>query len=184
MFTGTVSVDYNGIVLFDPDRLRARYGGAISEGTNLFERYTTTDEGDEVIAAGLIVPILGIDDAGYEVIIRLADEPNPGAGPTVFENGIYPLVIGKRLVVADVAVLAEWIDEIAWQDVPVPPGTYAVTVRGFQERDATGTSIDRAGYEFVLAPVAQLPPMSATMEMDMQVLRFNRPGDARTPGAT
>src|SRR5262245_8846252 len=129
MWTGTVITDFNGIVLFEPVLLRERYGGAIAEGTDLFTRYRTSDEGDAVLAAGLIVPVLAIDDAGYDAMIRLSSEPAYVPGQIVAENGIFPLRVKERLVIADLVVLKEWMDDLGWIDVPVSPGNYAVTVR-------------------------------------------------------
>jgi hypothetical protein len=173
MFVGHVSTDFNGIVLFDPGLLRERYGGSIAPGTDLFTRYTTTDEGDAVIAAGLIVPILAIDDGGYEVIVRLTSEKSPHEEPAFVENGIYPLRIREGLVLADLAVLKEWLDDVGWQSVGMPRGRYAVTVRGFRSLDPTGHEIIRAGYEFVLNPVDSLPTPSADLGKNMRVLRLD-----------
>jgi hypothetical protein len=75
MWQVTVSVEYNGIVLFDPCVVREELG-SVRKGTNLFKRFTTTDEGDRVLARGLFVPVLAIDDAGYEAHLRLANEPS------------------------------------------------------------------------------------------------------------
>jgi hypothetical protein len=172
MWTGTVDTDYNGIVLFDPGLLRDRYGGAIAEGTDLFTRYTTTEEGDEVIAAGLVVPILAIDDAGYEVAVRTTGEPSPIDADTVVENGVYPLRVRDGLVIADLAVLREWVDELGWQPVGMAPGSYAVRVRGFRAIDGTGRRIERAGFEFVLDPCEVLPRPSADLGRNMRVLHW------------
>lgn len=53
-----VNTDFNGIVFFEPSRLRARYGGRVAAGADLVARHTTTDEGDDVLGAGLILPLL------------------------------------------------------------------------------------------------------------------------------
>ncbi len=167
-FRTLVSVDFNGIVMFDPDRLRAFYGGTIVEGTNLFASYTTTDEGDLVLAEGLIVPVLAITDAGYPVTVRLSSEPSDACGEIVVENGVYPLRVDKRLVIADLSVIREWIDEVDWIDVPAQPGCYAVTIVG--SRHVAGGCIEDHRYESVLEPRAQLPALTADVGKNMQLL--------------
>ncbi|MCK6587427.1 MAG: hypothetical protein HUU21_16535 [Polyangiaceae bacterium] len=170
MWVGTVITDFNGIVLFDPDLLQKRYGGRIDEGTDLFTKFTTTDEGDVVLTEGLIVPVLAIDDAPYKVIVRRSDEAEIPAGSVVAENGIYPLRVSKRLVVADLVVLKEWTEDLGWQDVPAQAGTYAVTVRGFRNVDASGKRIIEAGYEIVLDARPMLPALTADTGKNMRVL--------------
>jgi hypothetical protein len=71
MWRGKVITDFNGIVLFEPTLLKERYGGAIEVGRDLFTEYITTDEGDDVVTAGIVVPILAIDGAGYDIVVRL-----------------------------------------------------------------------------------------------------------------
>ena len=167
-FRTLVSVDFNGIVMFDPDRLRAFYGGSIAEGTNLFRRYTITDEGDRVLAEGLIVPVLAITDAGYPVTVRLSSDPSEACSEIIVENGVYPLRVDKRLVVADLSVIREWIDDADWIDVPAEPGCYGVTIVG--SRRVEGGRIEDHRYEFVLDPRAQLPLSTADLGKNMQLL--------------
>ncbi|WP_437637620.1 hypothetical protein [Sorangium sp. So ce854] len=170
MFVDTVITDYNGIVLFEPHLLQQRYGGAIEEGTDLFTRFTTTDEGDRVLAEGLIVPVLAIDDSPYKVIVRRASEPEAARGPVIVENGVFPLRVAQGLVVADLVVLREWTEGLGWKPVDVEPGSYGVTVRGFRVLDAAGSRIIEAGYEFVLEPRDALPPLTADVGKNMRVL--------------
>jgi hypothetical protein len=172
MWVGTVITDANGIVLFEPTLLRAFYGGHIAEGTDLYARFLTTNEGDRVLVEGLVVPVQGIDDAGYEVVVRLSSEPFQPPGRIVMENGVFPLHIAERLVLADLAVLRSWKDDLDWRDMPGPPGFYAVTVRGFQELKPSGKAILRAGYEFVLDPRENLPALTADIGRDMKVLEL------------
>lgn len=165
-----ITVDYNGIVLFDPDALVRYFGGTIQEGENILERLTTTDDGDAVIAAGVALPILGINDSTYEVLIRHASEPSELGCPIIVENGVFPMRVAARLVIADLAVLAEWTDDLGWQTVRIAPGHYGVTVRGFREIE--NSQVLRFGYELVFEPENQLPAMSASLEKNMQVLEL------------
>lgn len=175
MWIGTVFTDANGIVLFDPGRLRERYGGSIAERTDLFTKFIATDEGDEVLKEGIVVPILSIDDAGYEVVVRRASEAYTPPGVALVENGVYPLRVSDRLVIADIAVLRDWADGLGWEDVSVPAGIYAVTIRGFQELDVSGRTILHAGYEIILAAQECLPAFTADTGRNMRVLDFQPP---------
>jgi hypothetical protein len=176
MFVGTVYTDFNGIVLFDPSLLLQRYGGKIRSGTDLFTRYTSTEEGDEVLAQGLIVPVLAIDDAGYDIVVRTSSERYTPPGEVLVENDVYALRVTERLVVADLAVLKEWSNKIApGQETDIPPGIYAVTVRGFRALEKIGRRrrIAHAGYDFVLRPRKKLPKVTADTGKDMRVLRLD-----------
>jgi hypothetical protein len=62
-----VITDFNGIVIFEPDSLIQFWGGQIQEGTDLYTHFMSSDDGDEVIKRGIIIPILAITDAGYGV---------------------------------------------------------------------------------------------------------------------
>ncbi|EYF08100.1 hypothetical protein [Chondromyces apiculatus] len=170
MWVGTVITDFNGIVLFEPHRLETWYGGQIEEGTDLFSKFTQTDAGDEVLIAGQIVPVLAIDDSPYQIIVRLAGEPEVTRGEFIVENGIYPLRVERGLFVADLAVLKEWEEGLGWQPVDVLPGNYAVTIRGFRALDSTGKRIIEAGYEFILEPRDALPALTADVGKNMRVM--------------
>ena len=137
-------------------------------------RFIATQEGDQVVMQGLIVPVHGIDDAGYEVVVHQGAEPWQAPGRVLVENRVFPLEVRERLVLADMAVLRSWTDDLDWRDLSVAPGFYAVTVRGFQELAPSGAAIARAGYEFLLEPRAALPDLTADLGRVMQVLRFDR----------
>jgi hypothetical protein len=66
------------------------------------------------------------------------------------------------------AVLWDWKRGLGWLPLPVPPGGYAVTVRGY--REIQQSEVVDCGYEFVLEPRSELPTMGASLTMDMQVL--------------
>jgi hypothetical protein len=168
-----ISVDFNGLVLFEPALLREFHGGAIAPGTDLFTRYTTTEEGDAVLSAGLVVPILSIDDAGYTVFVRHSSEGTGFSGKPLVENGIFPFRVRERAVVGDLAVLKEWIEDLGWQDAGLPQGNYAVTVHGYREFNEARTKIVNAGYEFIVDPRISLPALTADLSKNMRVLRFD-----------
>lgn len=169
MWIGRIGIDYNGFVLFDLEVVQCHYGAKLAEGTDLFTRYITTEEGDEVLKVGLMVPVLGIDDSEYTVVVRDHDEIFVPPGRVLFETGIYPLRIAHRLVLGDLAVLREWssVDHGDLLDVPHAPGTFAVTVRGFCHR--AGERLIDSGYEFVLRRTDGLPTLTADTRLKMGV---------------
>jgi hypothetical protein len=58
MLRYTVITDFNGIVIFDPDRLIQFWGGHIDEGADLFTHFRSSNDGGKVIEQGIIIPIL------------------------------------------------------------------------------------------------------------------------------
>jgi hypothetical protein len=172
MWLGKILTDFNGLVLFDPLVMKQHYGDTLTEGRDLFTEYITTDEGDAVLAAGLIVPVLAIDAAGYDVVVRLSTEASPLQAELVAENGVFPLRVLSRLVIADLAVLKYWMEEEGWEDVPISAGTYGVTIRAFRALDAARENILQAGYEFVLNPEPALPPVTGDTGKHMRVLEW------------
>lgn len=164
----SVTVDFNGIVFFEPNLLKKFFGGVIDTGTNLYQRFTSTIEGDQVVDSGIVMPILGINDGNYRVIVRDASEVSIVDDLIVCENGVFPLRVEGRLVVADLAVLWEWEDEAGWRDVELSPGFYSADVRGF--RLIKDSIVVECGYEVALTRQIELPRRSASLEKNMQVL--------------
>lgn len=172
MWKTVQNTDYNGIVLFEPSLLKEYYGDRIRKGSNLFRRFMKTDDGDEVLRLGIIVPILAIDDAGYTVIFRQEAEKSEVEPYVVLSNGVYPFRVKAEAVLADLAVLRDWEEDLDWQRVPLDTGRYAITVRGFRRMANTKRKIVDAGYEFVLRKSARLPRVTASTGHKMRVLKI------------
>lgn len=165
-----VIVDFGGIVMFDDKSLQA-YFGQIAEGDNLYTRLTTSDDGDKVVEQGIVVPIIGVNDSFYRVVVRMAGEASVVPDELIIvRNASFPLRVTGRLIIADLAVFLEWYPEQGWQRVDVAPGCYAVAVNGFRKVD-NNVVVD-FGFEIVLTPAATLPAMSASLQQDMQVLEL------------
>jgi len=60
-----VVVDFGGIVLFDYSLLE-EYFGKIEIDENLYRKFITTKDGDEVVKQGIVVPIVGINDSSIQ----------------------------------------------------------------------------------------------------------------------
>lgn len=164
----TLTVDFNGIVLFDPKRLKDYFGGSIDPGTNIYRRFTSSEAGDDVVRQGIVVPVMGINDSNYEVFLRSGDVPSRAAPDIILSNGVFPFEVAERAVIADMAVLLEWAEDLGWQTVPLEPGTYGVIVHGF--RVIADRQVVRFGYDFEIRAEPMLPPASCDLSKDMQVL--------------
>jgi len=163
------AVDFAGIVLFAPELLN-EYFGTINQGDNLYKIFTTTDDGEEIVKRGIVIPILGINDSSYEVHFRWNSEPSVIPGDLfILENGIFPLHVKSKLVIADMAVLVEWIAGMGWTYIEeVLPGFYEVNIKGFRKIESG--EVTRFGFEIVLTPSNVLPELSGDLSKDMQVL--------------
>lgn len=173
MWQVTVSVESNGIILFDPHVVREELGH-VRRRTNLFRRFTTTEEGDRVLARGLFVPVLAIDDAGYDVHIRMEHEPSRVRDEHVLRtNGTFALRVARSLAITDLESLMSWGEEEVNNQIEFPRGNYGVSVRGFSSLD-----LSTAGYEFVFAKGHRLPEVTGRTGARMRVLRVDEPTGA------
>ncbi len=163
----SLDVRSNGMVIFDPAALIRHYGG-ITAGTNLFERYTTTDEGDDVITKGLIIPVLGILNTPKTLIFKTHGEPWEFEGDVWLDSEHHPLAIVAGLVVFDLAPLKSWPEDAPW--IPVPgfgPGTYRVAIRLYG-RESVSDPNRAFGYIIEIEACAELPPLTADLDEFLQ----------------
>lgn len=157
-----LSVEYNGIVVYDPSVLANHYDGGIAEGENLFERYITTDEGNDVLRAGLFVPVLAIDDAGYEIVVRMKSEVHPHDAFIVHRNHGFALRVALRALITDLYSLIDWRHPASaeYHELDLAPGQYRVDVDAFSHFEV-GRGIVAAGYIFTFESVLELPDVVA-----------------------
>jgi hypothetical protein len=121
-----------------------------------------------VLAAGLFVPVLAIDDSSYDILVRFDSEESRIPDEWVLcENGVFPLVILDALVIADLEALLKWNGAGDGNRFQFSRGTYAVRVRGF-----SSMGLESAGYEFVLKKVSRLPKVTGDTGAKMRVLRL------------
>lgn len=165
-----IVVDFNGIVIFDPALLRDFYPG-IDRGENLYRRFTQTEDGDKVVAQGIIVPITGINDSIYKVVVRSKDERSSiDPDLIVFSNSSFPLRIENYAVIADMASLLEWHPDEEWQRLGLQPGEYAIEINGF--RKIENRVVVDFGFEVVWSSCGALPEFSGSLSQNMQVLEL------------
>ncbi len=167
MWQLTLDVETNGLVLFDLAIIQRHFAAGLPEGTDLLSRFRDDALGDVVLKRGLFLPILAIDDATYDILVRLDDEPSSLEPAHVLcRNGVYALEIDYSLIIADLEAVMFW-DEGTWGNrLQFPRGKYAVEVVGFSSPD-----LSSAGYEFHLRRVRDLPEVTGSTGASMRVLR-------------
>ncbi|MBX6752108.1 MAG: hypothetical protein IRY85_21015, partial [Micromonosporaceae bacterium] len=119
-----------GLVLLDPARLDEFLDGH-AEGRDLVHLFTTTDAGDRVSEQGIAIPVLGVECGYYTVLVRHVDDRSPWTDARLSSDG---WVLGTRtgsLLLCGAGYLTRWAaDHPAHRPVTVPPGWYAVEIRG------------------------------------------------------
>ncbi len=148
-------------------------GPRARERQDLLKLFLSSDAGDEVLAKGIIVPILAIDDGGYEVIVRSDVEISPFSPFAIVENAVFAFETLGTVAISDLAVLKEWSGDVDDSDLQSwPAGRYEVTVRGFQKVEGVPRELVAAGYEFVMRSVANLPIVTANTGRNMRVMNW------------
>ncbi|WP_081087212.1 hypothetical protein [Burkholderia pseudomultivorans] len=163
-----VNVDFNGILIFSYPDLNGYFETPIAEGQNILKDFTQTDLGDTIVDAGVVLPIINIDDGGY--LVRFFDG-SPEISPNrevVFSDSGYVLKVTSELYVADAAVFWDWEEYLGWSKVHVPCGTYSVTVEGVKYTDENRRVV-RAGYDIILKKTEKLQPRTAKIREDSRV---------------
>lgn len=162
-----IIVDFNGIILADPSRLEAFYDG-IAPDTNLYRRFVETNDGDEVVNRGIIVPIIGINDGVYRVLVRENSEKSSvPESHMIVSNGIFRFMVEHYAALMDMANLWEWYPDRNEAVVSMAPGCYEVQINGF--REVINGVVEDFGFEFVLKKCSVLPSMTGSLTENMQV---------------
>jgi hypothetical protein len=173
-------LDGPGIVIFDPYLLSEFLEQQGITTTNLFELFQRdTTIGDTVVHQGFVLPIYTIPPLNYQVILNDSGKSIIHPDWVRVTTTPLPLVVGpqSKLVAADIYSLMEWDADFYQQVVlsenlapqaaaAVTAGTYAVTIRGFAEREYAGRGPTNIGYELVLEAVDTLPPIPAEQDVE------------------
>ena len=164
-----IDVEANGIVLLDEKVLyeSLSWTPSVGEERDLMSEFFTTDLGDKVIRDGAIVPLLSIDDGGYEIICRMVDEDCTVSDLIIVRNGCFPLQVRDEAFFYDLENLMHWPPASKGLPSSLDPGSYSVSVNGY--RDVKDGRIVRAGYEFVFQPTASLVEPTAQIDAYMRV---------------
>lgn len=163
-----VSVDFNGIVIFGYPDINNFFECPVESGKNILREFTQTDLGDRIVDAGVVIPIINIDDGGYWV--RFFDG-SPEASPrrnVVFSDNGYVLKVNSDLYIADAAVFWDWEEYLGWKKVNIAPGFYSATVEGVRHLDELG-KIARIGYDVILKKTDSLEKRTAKIREDSRV---------------
>ncbi|WP_261541891.1 hypothetical protein [Burkholderia multivorans] len=163
-----VNVDFNGIVIFAYPDLNGFFDKPIAQGQNILQDFTQTDLGDKIVDAGVVLPIINIDDGSYFVRFFDVEPENSLDREVVFSDSGYVLKVTSELYVADAAVFWDWEEYLGWRKVSVPCGNYAATVQGVKFTDANH-QIARVGYDIILNETGKLQPRTATIRADSRI---------------
>ncbi|MQP66281.1 hypothetical protein GE253_13115 [Niveispirillum sp. SYP-B3756] len=164
------TVEENGIVIFDKNVVKRFYGSKIKDGDDLLNRFMTSDEGDDALKNGLIVPVLAIDDMGYDIIIKMDNENCPEESFIIFSNGTYPLHIEEFACIYDLYSIMHWSNES--EDgvrINIEKGYYGVNIHGYRIDDENG-HIKKAGYIFSFKKESDLPKVTGETGSPMRVI--------------
>jgi hypothetical protein len=155
-----VYAEDGGFVLVDPARLAALVPDAA--GQDLLALFTTTALGDEVARTGVMVPVLGADPGYYDLHVQLDGDDAGVQRPADLVSDGWVLETGTgELFLDPLAALRAWDpDDPRHQRVRVPPGAYAVQLRGHLPEPGSATTAD-GSYSWVLRPTAALPWFTA-----------------------
>ena len=152
--------ELNGFVLCDPSALDRHHGGT-ARGLDLLTMYSTSEQGDAVAAAGIAIPVIGLEADWYTLAVRhvetatLLVEP-----PLLVSTGWVLCVEAERLCLSGAGYLTRWDPENEKVLRPsVPSGWYEVEIHcGFGKSDRSETVV-----EFVLNPVSERPTFAADL---------------------
>jgi hypothetical protein len=152
-------------VLLDPERLDALRPGA--HGQDLLAAMQETELGDQVARTGIAVPVTGIDAGSYDLVVHAMDDVPRADQPAVVSAGWVLETRTGHLLLGTLAQLRRWDPlDLAYGWVAVPPGAYAVEVRGYRppvEQAGLPAEIDGT-YAWALRPTAALPWFTADLD--------------------
>ena len=163
----SLSIDFNGIVIFSYPDIDQLYNGIVS-GQNILNDFIHTDLGDKVMDDGLVIPVVNIDDGDY--LIRIFyDEPSDQGIEVVFLESGFPMKINESIFCADAAVFWDWEENLGWHKLDISPGFYSVDARGVKHLRDHGGCIP--GYDFIFKRVLSLPKRTAKTRADSRIFK-------------
>lgn len=148
-----IDVDFNGAVLFVYPRLMDLFGGAIEDGQNILEAFTSTNKGDEILDLGWAWPIMGIHDGSYRIRFFIDETLEATDRKVLFEDKHFYLDVCDDLYLADMAVFWEWETYTGWKKIPVPIGKYKGSIAGVHTCDENGETL--YGFDIQLHTIAE-----------------------------
>ncbi|MBQ1026333.1 hypothetical protein [Micromonospora sp. C95] len=156
----------HGFALLDPARLD-RHLGTDSTGRDLLELFTTTEAGDAVAREGIALPLTGLAEGCYTMLVRHVADQAPRSAATLSSPG---WILGSEtgsLLLCGIGHLRDWRpDHPAHRRVTVPSGWYAIEVRGHPQAEGS----DDGTYEFVLTPAPARPTFRADPARQLALL--------------
>lgn len=164
-----ITVDFNGIILFDLRKVEEFYSGESIKGQNIYRRLISTGEGDEIVKTGTIVPINNINDGIYDVQIRGSHEKSIINEELFFvENKIFPFASSGNSYISDMSQLLEWDAPNNCSPIHILPGMYSIEIRGYKKVE--NFRVIKYGYDILISPCEELPKLTADISKNMQTM--------------
>ncbi|MTJ83143.1 MAG: hypothetical protein F8N37_19325 [Telmatospirillum sp.] len=163
-----VDVDFNGIVMFDYPGICKFFDNKIVDGQNILNDFIKTDIGDVIVDAGVVVPIINIDDGSY--IIRIFDQDfvDYTGRKLIFSDDGYVLNVSNSIFIADAAVFLDWQEFTGWKKIDISSGFYSVRIDGVQHLNENG-KIENVGYDIFLTKMNVMPRRTAKIRVNSRV---------------
>jgi hypothetical protein len=154
-----------GFVLYNPAILED-YIRRVGTSNPLLDKFTSTDDGEQLIAQGAIIPVLGIQSRTYRLIVRRSDdEPSDKEwlGESITPPRKYALTGDPTgaIVLADADILLSWEpDRAICTFIPVGPGPKCAEIVGYVKVSRRWNVPIFISYEIILSDTEQLPRTS------------------------
>ncbi len=163
--------ELGGFVLCDPQRIDQFHGGK-AHHLNLLQRYTETEEGDQVCNQGIAIPVTDIEPWWYTLVIRHVAMPTYLTGTLrVVSRGFILGTETGQLCLCGLGYLGDWNpvnNPSCYVPVTIFPGWYEVEIRGGLQGEVADR--EELVYEFVFTPSAQPPVFIADLSINMNLV--------------
>ncbi|KAA2243372.1 hypothetical protein F0L74_12790 [Chitinophaga agrisoli] len=162
----------NYFILGDPDLL-LQYKEEHHLPNDLVTEFTTSEEGDNVVKEGIMVPLPGIENYPYTIYFNLSGETpelmKEGNDLQIKREGYILKVAHESVYLYTIPYLRDYTAEKVRllkkhrvANIALPNGWYTVTVLGGQTRQSMGLE---PTFEFVMTAVQEQPEYTADMNL-------------------
>ncbi|MFC0179592.1 hypothetical protein [Thorsellia kenyensis] len=147
-----LSVDFNGIVIFNYPNILELFGGRIQNGQNILKDFTSSNLGEVALDKGIALPILGLDDGDYLVRFYIDQQPENKNRKIIFSDKYFYLDVSDNLYVADIIIFWDWDDYTGWNKIDIPQGIYKICLEGVHLLNDEGQVLEHS-YDLLMTSV-------------------------------
>ncbi|MET0334334.1 MAG: hypothetical protein ABW190_08675 [Rhizobacter sp.] len=154
-----------GFVVANPKRLDTFHGGS-ALGLDLLAAYTQTDQGDEVSAAGIAIPLIDLDVGYYSLVFRSPNTPSfLSEAPIAVSTGWILEITDEVMVVCGLGHLSSWNPHSkALRRVPMQNGWYSIEIRWGQSFNDDDFALEFVCSHSVSRPAYAADPSKASFK--------------------